>query len=67
MHITKTFPEVFNAQVPQKLLDDMMESRKEDRGKIGLKYTINQCQDLIKNGVECIHFYTMNNPSPTKK
>jgi len=32
----------------------------EESRKIGLEYTIEQCADLLRNGIHSFHFYTMN-------
>ena len=32
----------------------------EEMRKIGIAYTVKQCEDLKKNGVNYLHFYTMN-------
>ena len=28
--------------------------------KIGVEFAISQCQDLIDNGVDALHFFTLN-------
>ena len=32
----------------------------EEMRKLGVEFAIRQCQDLIRNGVRYIHFYSMN-------
>jgi methylenetetrahydrofolate reductase (NADPH) len=32
----------------------------EEMRKLGIELAIRQCQDLIRNGVRYIHFYSMN-------
>ena len=54
--------EFCNASVPKEILDRMepvMDMPAEMR-KLGVEYAVTQCEDLIKNGVNYIHFYTMN-------
>ncbi len=56
------FAGICNATVPQEILDRMepvMDVPREMR-KLGVEFAIKQCEDLTKNGVRYIHFYTMN-------
>lgn len=46
----------------EKSMDDSLETE-----KIGIEYAINQVQDLIKNGVKGMHFYTMNRSKQIKE
>ena len=32
----------------------------KDMRKIGINHAVEQCEDLINNGVRFLHFYTMN-------
>jgi methylenetetrahydrofolate reductase (NADPH) len=51
-----------NASVPKKILDRMepVMDMPEEMRKLGVEYAVKQCEDLIKNGVNYLHFYTMN-------
>jgi methylenetetrahydrofolate reductase (NADPH) len=56
------FAEFCNASVPKEILDRMepVMDMPEEMRKLGVEYSVKQCEDLIKNGVKYIHFYTMN-------
>jgi methylenetetrahydrofolate reductase (NADH) len=56
------FAEVCNASVPKEILDRMepVMDMPEEMRKLGVEYAVKQCEDLIKNGVNYLHFYTMN-------
>jgi methylenetetrahydrofolate reductase (NADPH) len=52
--------------IPSKL-GELMEKYDEptdDARKAGMEFTINQCQDLLDNGVKYLHFYTLNRWEP---
>ncbi len=57
------------ASLPQKLvkLIQKYEASPEALAEAGISYAIEQIDDLIKNGVDGIHIYTMNNPYIAKK
>ena len=50
------------ATVPQSVRDKMMpfSDKPEEMKKIGIELCIKQCEDLLKNGVNYLHFYSMN-------
>lgn len=58
-----------NAIIPQILVEKLEknEDNIEEMAKIGIDFAIGQCQDLIKNGVKGLHFYTMNKSNATLK
>jgi methylenetetrahydrofolate reductase (NADPH) len=41
------------------------ESDPEAVYRIGVEYAIGQCRDLLANGVEGLHFYTLNKSKAT--
>jgi methylenetetrahydrofolate reductase (NADPH) len=57
-----SFAGLCNTTIPQDILDRMepVLSMPEEMRKLGVEFAIKQCQDLIKNGVRYIHFYSMN-------
>jgi methylenetetrahydrofolate reductase (NADPH) len=56
------FAEICNASVPKEILDRMepVMDMPEEMRKLGVEYAVKQCEDLLKNGVNYLHFYTMN-------
>lgn len=48
-----------NIVFPDKLREDL-ENNPDETNKIGIEFAIEQCRDLIDNGVKGIHFYTLN-------
>ena len=52
------------ASLPAKFVRVMnrYESNPEALREAGIAYAVDQCVDLIANGVSGIHLYTMNNP-----
>ena len=56
------------ASIPAKLLQllDKYGNQPEEFEKAGIDYAINQVNDLIENGVEGIHLYTMNRAEQTR-
>lgn len=56
------------ASVPRELMKILHKYHynEEDMYKAGIEYSIKQIEDLIDNGVDGIHLYTMNNPEVAK-
>ena len=55
--------------VPKNLqakIEKYQNSQKKKK-KMGIEYAQNQCQDLISNGVNALHFYTLNKSSSVKE
>lgn len=65
----KEFCSVCKVTIPKKIEKKMLKfiDKPLDLEKIGLDFTIKQCRDLIKNGVNYIHFFTLNKPRVIKK
>ena len=59
--ITK-IAEMSGAYLPPKMLEKLEKYKdsKSDTMKYSIEYSINQCQELIENGVSGLHFYTLN-------
>lgn len=51
--------EMANVAVP-KNLREQLEKFPNDAKKIGVEFAISQCHDLIDNGVDALHFFTLN-------
>ncbi|HRG58233.1 MAG TPA: methylenetetrahydrofolate reductase [NAD(P)H] [Bacteroidia bacterium] len=53
-------PKIFNIDIPETLSDELLKAKSEIEAKeIGIQWGIQQAKELIKNGVPCLHFYTM--------
>ena len=58
------FANFCSATIPDALRKKMQAigDKPEEMKKVGIEYGIHQCEDLRKNGVKYLHFYTMNRP-----
>jgi len=65
----RKFAALCGATIPQNLIDKMekVEGNPEEIKKIGIEFAINQCLDLIEQGVPGLHFYTLNKSDATIK
>lgn len=63
------FANFCNATVPEGIKKKMGPylDRPDDMRKLGIELAIEQCEDLIKNGVGYLHFYTMNRADTVKE
>jgi methylenetetrahydrofolate reductase (NADPH) len=63
----KRFISMCGAKIPHKLLLQLeaVENDPTATAEIGVKYAIEQCNDLIKHGVDGLHFYTLNKSRAT--
>ena len=55
----KNMVNMTHVEIPQKL-KDQLEKFPDDALKIGIEFTTNQCQDLLFNNVDGLHFFTLN-------
>lgn len=58
----KQFASICRATIPASIEEAMerVADKPQEMAKLGLEFTIQQCRDLIRHGVERIHFYTLN-------
>ena len=53
-------PKFFNIDLPSELTDELEKCKSnEEVREVGVEWGIQQTRELIKNGVPCLHFYTM--------
>lgn len=58
-HLTQ-LPKTFSIDIPQDLVKEVMKCQNnQEVKKVGIEWAVNQCRELINNGVPSIHFYTM--------
>lgn len=64
---TKRFVSMCGAKIPHPLLLKLeeVEGNPDAAYRAGIDYAIEQCRDLLKNGVEGLHFYTLNKSKAT--
>lgn len=58
------FANFCNATIPDKVRKRMQaaQDEPEEMRKVGIEFAVRQCEDLRKQGVKFLHFYTMNRP-----
>jgi methylenetetrahydrofolate reductase (NADPH) len=63
----KRFVSMCGAKIPQTLLKrlESIESDAEAVHAAGVQYAVEQCRDLLENGVDGLHFYTLNKSKAT--
>jgi methylenetetrahydrofolate reductase (NADPH) len=61
-------PKTFHIDLPDELLDavEQCENDKDVR-QVGIEWCIEQCKELVKFGVPCLHIYTMGNAEVTAR
>jgi methylenetetrahydrofolate reductase (NADPH) len=64
---TKRFVSMCGAKIPHPLLTrlETLEADPEAVYRAGIEHATQQCRDLLENGVEGIHFYTLNKSKAT--
>ncbi|MHC1738824.1 MAG: methylenetetrahydrofolate reductase [Ignavibacteriaceae bacterium] len=65
-HLTN-IPKNFFINIPDELVDEVMEARPEHTMEIGVNWAAKQVRELLEKGVPCIHFYVMQNTAPVIK
>ena len=63
----KKFADMCGATIPGELIQKLqaVADKPEEIEKIGIDYAVKQCEDLLKNGVKGLHFYTLNKSKAT--
>jgi len=58
----KKFTKMSNAEIPAELMIILEKYSNDDESlyKAGIEFSINQCIELLENGAQGIHFYTLN-------
>ncbi len=56
------FADFCSATIPKEIREKMLPLRDKPDGmrKLGIELAVRQCEDLLRNGVRYLHFYTMN-------
>ncbi len=61
-------PSTFHIDMPDDLADAVEKAKDNDAVKeIGIEWCINQCKELFKQNVPCLHFYTMGTSDVCKR
>lgn len=62
-----TLPKIFHIDIPQPFYEEL-EKCKDDKSikEVGIRWCIQQCKELIKANVPCLHFYTMGASETTR-
>ena len=61
-------PKTFHIDLPDALLDEVEKCETDKEVKqVGIEWCIEQCKELVKFGVPCLHIYTMGNADVTMK
>ena len=64
----KVLPSVFHIDIPEELTKEVLKCKDNAQVKeVGIEWSIQQCKELIKKGVPCLHFYTMSRSETTYK
>ncbi len=65
----RKFALMCGATIPEKLVSKLekVEDKPDEVEKIGIEFAVKQCEDLLKNGVKGLHFYTLNKSDATLK
>lgn len=60
------FTNLCGSSIPKRLLEKIEGRPDEEVMKIGVEHAAAQCEGLIKNGADGLHFYTLNRSTATK-
>lgn len=56
-----------NITVPQNVQENISKLKDKDLIEFGIEYATSQCEELIKNGIKGLHFYTLNKSYSTNE
>ncbi|MDR3061125.1 MAG: methylenetetrahydrofolate reductase [NAD(P)H] [Dysgonamonadaceae bacterium] len=60
MNQLTVLPRIFRSEIPEALATELRKCKTDDEAKaVGVEWSINQCKELISNGVPSLHFYTL--------
>jgi methylenetetrahydrofolate reductase (NADPH) len=61
-------PKIFHMDIPVELYKEI-EACKDDKQvkEAGIKWAVQQCKELIKENIPCLHFYTMGTSETTRR
>lgn len=62
-----SIPRKFYINFPEELVNEIMKADDKFTKEIGIEWCVNQCKELKKKNVPCIHFYTMGDTDTTYK
>ncbi len=65
-HLTN-IPKNFFVEIPEELANEVEEAKDEHISDIGVEWALKQCEELLNNGAQSIHFYIMQNIKPIQK
>jgi methylenetetrahydrofolate reductase (NADPH) len=60
------FRQMCGVYIPGYLADRIGDKNDDEVLKIGVEYAVRQCEDLLKNKIKGLHFYTLNRSEATK-
>ena len=60
-------PRNFYIDLPEELIDEVMEADDKHTVEIGIEWAYKQVVDLLNSGVPAVHFYVMQRSTPIKK
>jgi methylenetetrahydrofolate reductase (NADPH) len=62
-----SIPRKFFINYPEDLVKEMIKTDEKDIKTLGIEWCVSQCKELKKEGVPCLHFYTMGDVDTTYK
>lgn len=63
-----TIPKTFHVEIPYDLYNEINKCKTDEEVKeVGIEWCVEQCKELIRHQVPCLHFYTMGQSETTYK